>query len=208
VNARAIRTTAVDNYLRLVRLPLDTAIGLLPGNGGHAAPTARLAIDRADATIRAILGTVLGDSALLEGAQQRRDAAEERERALRLRREAERTTEHADSRFKQRTEQVERQRELNKQRVKARSKAADRKRNENIRHAGEVERTRTAASRNVAARAEAAVDERAPKARLQTLDTKAAALREKEQALTARDEARRLREAAARTKAERKNSRR
>ena len=60
------------------------------------------------------------------------------------------------------------------------------------------------ASRKAANRADDAVSERAPQARLETLDARSAALRKKEEALAARDEARRLREAANRTKAERK----
>ena len=49
-----------------------------------------------------------------------------------------------------------------------------------------------------------AIDDRERKSRLQTLDSKADALREREEALTASDEARRLAQAAARRKAARK----
>ena len=55
MNARTLPRTAVDGYLRLVRLPLDTAIGLLPGNGNGPAPAAKLAVDRADASVRAVV---------------------------------------------------------------------------------------------------------------------------------------------------------
>jgi hypothetical protein len=61
-----------------------------------------------------------------------------------------------------------------------------------------------AASEAAAARADDAVSKRATKAKLKTLDASAAVLRKKEEALTAGDEARRLREAAGRAKAERK----
>ena len=69
MNARRIPGTAVENSLRLVRVPLDAAIGRLPGNGTGARPTARLALDRADVAVRAFAGTILGDSVLSEDAQ-------------------------------------------------------------------------------------------------------------------------------------------
>jgi hypothetical protein len=59
-------------------------------------------------------------------------------------------------------------------------------------------------SRTAAERGEEALNHRAAKDRLETLSTKSDAMREKEKELAARDEARRLREAASRTKAERK----
>ena len=36
MNVRAIPRTAVEGYLRLVRVPLDGAVSLLPGNGTGA----------------------------------------------------------------------------------------------------------------------------------------------------------------------------
>ncbi len=68
MNARAIPRTAVESYLRLVRLPLDGAVGLLPGNRTGAKPAAKLALDRADATLRAVIATILRDPALREDA--------------------------------------------------------------------------------------------------------------------------------------------
>ena len=79
MNARSIPGAAVENSLRLVRVPLDAAIGWLPGNGTGARPTARLALDRADAALRAFAGTIFGDSVLSEDAQMRRAALNERE---------------------------------------------------------------------------------------------------------------------------------
>lgn len=205
MNARAIPRAAIGGYLRLVRLPFDAAIGLLPGNGAGAAPSARLALDRADASVRAIAATVLNDSVLREDARRRRAAAEERDLALRLRSKAQQKVESADSRLEERRDQTDRVREQAEQRAHARREEAEREREKKVHRAAGAERDRLAASRRAAARAEQAVTERAPKARLDAVKTKADALREKEKALTARDEARRLREAAGRAKAERKN---
>lgn len=81
MNVRAVPRTAVESYLRLVRLPLDGAISLLPGNGVGAKPAARLSLDRADASLRAVIARILGDP-LIRGAAQPRGTSE-REHALR-----------------------------------------------------------------------------------------------------------------------------
>jgi len=207
VNVGALRRFAVDSALRLVRLPLDTMIGLLPSDGESAAApraTAKLALDRADGTVRAILGNILGDPVLREDAQNRYAAADERERALRLRGEAEWMSEAADERLDQRHEQSERERKQAQQRAKAQREETDRKRREKTDRAAEVDRERLAASNEAAVRAREEVSDKASEERLEALESKAAALAQQEQALTARDEARRLRDAASRAKAERK----
>jgi aspartate/glutamate racemase len=83
-------------HLRLVRVPNVAAINRLPGNGTGAAPSARLVVDRADASVRAALASILRNPGLREDAQQRRTAAEKREHAMRLRQAAERQTERAE----------------------------------------------------------------------------------------------------------------
>ena len=204
MNARRIPGTAVENSLRLVRVPLDAAIGWLPGNGTGAQPTARLALDRADAAVRAFAGTILGDSVLSQDAQLRRAALKEREQGQALRTEAEMRIEQADARLEQRYDQVARQRAQAELRAKTKRDAAQRERDEKTRRAEQIENERLVASKTAAKRVDDAVNKRAPQARLEALDAKADALRKREAALAAKDEARRLREAASRTKAERK----
>jgi hypothetical protein len=205
MNARSIRRSAVDTYLRLVRMPFDAAIGRLPGNGTGARPTAQLALDRVDASVRSFAGTILRDSVLREDADQRREALKEREHAQHLRGKAEEKTDQAEARFEERHDQIARDRARAELRATDRRKDADRKREDKTRRAEEAERKRLAASKAAATRADEAASKREPKAKLETLDAKAAALRKKEEALTASDEARRLAEAASRTKAERKS---
>lgn len=89
-------------------------------------------------------------------------------------------------------------------RAKSRRDVADRQRRDKTRRADELERKRLAGSDKAARRADEAVNQRAPKARLETLDAKSDALRKKEAALAASDEASRLREAASRAKAARR----
>jgi hypothetical protein len=204
MNARRIPGTAVENSLRLVRMPLDAAVGWLPGNGTGAQPTARLALDRADAAVRAFAGTILGDSVLSEDAQMRRAALKEREQGQAMRGKAETKTGQADARLEQRYDQIARQRAQSELRAKSKRDEAERERGEKTRRAEQIERQRLTASKKAANHANDAVSERTPEARLEALDAKSAALRKKEEALAARDEARRLREAVSRTKAERK----
>jgi hypothetical protein len=204
MNVRRIPGAAVESSLRIVRVPIDAAVGRLPGNETGARPTARFALDRADAAVRAFAGTILGDSVLREDAQMQRAALKAREQGQSLRGEAEKKTDQADARLEQRHDQIARQRAQAELRAKSRRNEADRERRAKTRHAEQIERERLAASNNAANRADEAVRERAPQARLETLDAKTDALRKKEEALAAKDEARRLREAANRTKAERK----
>jgi hypothetical protein len=205
VKVRDIPATAADSYLRLLRLPLDAAIDRLPGNGTGAAPTARLVVDRADASLRALLASVLRDRALREDALRRRTAGEKRAQALELRDAAERKTEQADARLEQREEQAERQREQAKQRAKNQREQAKRRRDGRTSTAAQTERRRKQASRKSTERAEEAVAERATRERLSALEAKTDALNAKEQALSAGEEAGRLRDVASRTKADRKN---
>ena len=204
MNVRAIPRTAVDGYLRLVRLPLDAAIGLLPGNGTGRGTAAALALDRVDAAARAVAGAVFADSVLREDAARRHLAADERGRAFRLRAEAQRKRREAESRLAERQDQAARQRQRAKQRAEGTRRQAERRREQKTRQAAKTESKRRGTSRKAAARIDGAVDARARQARLKTLDRKADALREREEALTASDEARRLAGAASKAKAARK----
>ena len=195
MNARAIPRSAVQTYLKLVRLPLDGAINLLPGNGTGARPAARLALDRLDATVRAALATMLSDPVLHEDAEQRREAAEHREHGLRLRAEGERRSEQADAQLGVGQQKATQQRERANQRLKVRRQEAARAKDQDKRRAAKGASQRLDASRRTAKRADEVLNHRAARKE---------ALRENEKELTARDEARRLGEAAGRAKAERK----
>ena len=205
MNLRQIPRTAVDSYLRLVRAPLDGAIALLPGNGAGPKPAAKLAVDRADAAVRSLIAGALGDRVMLDDARRRQVATDERSAALRLRTEAERTTEAAQANLAEREQRAVRQREQAAQRARERRQQATRDAEQKAQRAVEVEQQRLKATQVTERRAQEAIAEREPGERLEALNTTADALQEKEQELVARDEARRLREAATRAKAERKS---
>jgi hypothetical protein len=205
MNVSAIPRRAVDGYLKLVRVPFDGAIRLLPGNGTGAKPAAGIALDRVDARARTVFAKALRDPALAEDAARRREAANQREHALRLRSQADVKGEQADTRFEERHEQAARQREQAKERAKRRRQQAARQEKEKKSRAAQIAANRATASHKTAQRREEALGDQATRERLQTLDAKSDALAEQQKELTARDEARRLSEAASRAKAERKD---
>ena len=104
---REISRAAVGGSLKVVRLPADTALRLRHRNGGSSA--AGIALDRIEARARDVAGRALRDGELREDAELRRVAADERERALRLRSEAEVRTAGAEERYEQRKEQTQKQ---------------------------------------------------------------------------------------------------
>ena len=179
MKVRDIPSTAVDGYLKLVRLPLDGAIHLLPGNGTGPGPAAKLALDRADAGVRAIIAGILGDAALREDARRRRAAADEREHALKLHEEAEDVAETADARLEERRRRATRERRQARQRAEVKREDADRQRERKIRRATEVRNDRLEGSRAATERVETAVEDRASRERLEALDAKSEALRER-----------------------------
>ena len=204
MNARTLPRVAIESYLTAVRIPIDAAIDRLPGNGTGVGPTVRVMVDRADASLRAVVASVLGDRSLQADADQRAQAADKREQALRLREQAEQTAEKADDRLQQREAQAERRRVEAEKKAKTQREQAERERAQKTEKAAEVERKRKQSSQRAKAQSTEKITERARKERLEALEAKTDSLAAKEQALTAADEAKRLRDAAAATKAERK----
>ena len=202
MNTHTISRTAVNGYLRLARTPVDLAIGLLPGDPA-AGEARKLAVDRADATARAVAAALLRDPQLRDDAQRRRKAAQERARALSLRAQARRTGEAADEHLDERHEQAEERRRRAAEQAKERRAAAARERRERTKRAQQTERKREQASRDVHAKVEDRIEEREPAERLEVVEAQAQAQREQETALAEQAEAQRLAEAAAALKEER-----
>ena len=204
MNVRVIPRTAVKGYIKAVRTPLDTAIGLLPGNGEGAKSSAQLAVDRADATVRSVAGALLGDPVLREDGERRREATHKRERGLRLRQRAEQTAEHADARLQEREDGAQQERRRARDTAKARRREAETRAQQKKQQATNAERRRRQAARDDGAERQQDIEKRAPREELHTLEAKREALRAREKELAARDEARRLAEAAGQVKAKRK----
>jgi hypothetical protein len=187
MNLRSLPRAAVGGYIKAVRWPIDRALRLRGGDG-------ELAVDRAEAAAREVAGTALDDSELKAEAGARFDAADRRERAANLEAQARREAAEAQ----QRRAAAERD-------ARERKRQADRERQQRKRAAARAERERKQVAEEVVARAHEGIDEQAKRDRLEQLDSEAAAQAEREEALTARDEARRLATATADVKAARKS---
>jgi colicin import membrane protein len=201
---RAIPRTAIGGSLKVMRLPLDIAVSLLPGDGAGPRPRAGVALDRIEAHARDLAGAALGDEVLREDAARRHIAADERERALRLRAAAEARANEADARRADTREDADEQREQAAQRARREHAEADRRQQQRTQGVGRVERTRRAASETARSKADEAIEEIATEARLKQLERDADVLDERAGALTAEAEAQRLQDAATRKKVARK----
>jgi colicin import membrane protein len=193
---------AVDGALRLVRFPADRLLKVVPETGATAA--VGLAIDRADAAVRAAAGSVLSDHGLREDAERRRAAAEERKRAIRLRTEAHERAENAAARTDEKqAESVARRKQADERAKQRRARAAEQ--GERLKkQAAETATKRKQAAQSEAEKAEDDAEKRGKVDRLEQLEKKSDTLAVKDAAVRATDEARRLEEAAATTKEKRK----
>jgi hypothetical protein len=201
----SVRRAAIDRWLRVARLPFDSVASLLPSDGGPR-NAAMLVIDRADATVRAAVGGLFHDDDLRADAFRRRAAADERERAIELRGEAQEKKRVADAQLAEELEGAERLRERAEQEAEARLQRAEEERAERERQVRAVAAQQEQALEQARAERLAAEDKQAKRERLDVLDEQAAALDVEADALTATDEAQRLREAAGKAKAARKGT--
>jgi Protein of unknown function (DUF2934) len=72
MNLKRVPRTMIDGYLRAIRVPVDGAVRLLLARDRPTRGKVELAIDRTDATVRALSGVILRDEILVESAKQRR----------------------------------------------------------------------------------------------------------------------------------------
>ena len=202
MKSRNIATATIDGYLKLLRRPADFAVGLLPGHRTGPAATAKVVLDRVDASVRTLAATALGDDGLKLDAERRRAAASEREQAADLRRQVE----QAD-RAEARSRPATRRRPAGASARAPGPCAAPRCDAEAAQprpaRGGERTRARSGQPKLEERRAEQ-IDAEAAEARLPAVEEEAQALQEREAALDQSDEAKRLGEAAARVKEERK----
>jgi hypothetical protein len=186
--------------VRAARLPFDLGTRFVGGADSSLA----LAVDRADARVRALAGFLLGDEDLKDDAARRHAATDERVKALRLRERAEDVSERADERLAD-TEQraVRRRAGAVSDSQRRRAKAEERRQSREAQAAKSAQKRKRETERTRAATQEV-VEARADEARLDALEEKAEALEQEEEALIASDEARRLGRAAATAKERRK----
>lgn len=178
--------SAARTYFKVARWPVDRALGLLGARPGAPAETV---VDRAEAVAKETAGAVAGDKGLKEEGRKQGRAAEKRGDAQRLRSRAQERKRTAQSREEMRKQKAEAER---RDRIDgAEGTAAERRRRAEAKAEREQEQ----------------VEKRGRGARLEALEEQQEALDEREAALTAEDEAKRLGKAAAREKRARKAAR-
>jgi hypothetical protein len=201
----AVRTASrlgVEASVRAARLPFDLGTRLV---GAVDSPLA-LAVDRADARVRALAGFVLRDSDLQDDAERRHAATDERVRALRLREQAEDVSERADERAAETEQTAARRRAGAASTARQRKTQADARRQSRETEAAKAAQRGRRSTERMKAAGQETVQARANEARLEALEEKAEALEQEEEALIAGDEARRLARAAGTAKERRKRS--
>lgn len=199
MNLRTVPRTAVKGYLKALRWPVDRALR------ATGRSDAEVVVDQADATARGVAGEVLGDDDLKRDASRRGTAADERQRAQRLRGAAKERSAEADAEMAEQQERAERLRTQAENAAERRREQARKERDERKRAQQRAGRERKAASAKAKQHVDEAIEDRAKRARLEQLDEEAEAIEQREQALTASDEAKRLADAAGRAKAARKS---
>lgn len=192
IGIRDIPRTVVGGSLKAARLPLDLGLKLAGrGQRGEAAA------DRAEAAARDVAGTALGDEQLRRDARLRRTAADKREEAVDIR-------DAGQSAAQQRKRAAGRRRATAGKRAAAKRQAASTTRSRAQAKAASTAADRHQAATAVAEAKEEQLETRAKEERLEALEHEAAALEQREEALTAADEATRLGDAAASAKEARK----
>jgi hypothetical protein len=203
---RVMGHQALDGWLKLARLPIDTLTRLLPNGDTGPRNAAMLIVDRVDATVRDTIGGLLGSDALRQDAHRRRIAADERERAMELRAEAAAKSRQADARLRARHDTVAQQRAKAEQLAQDRLDDVSQMRADRQHQLEETAAKQKRAIEQDRQQKRASADKRARRQRLDVLDDQADALDQQSDALTARDEAQRLRRAASAAKTTRKRA--
>src|SRR5690242_18020631 len=103
---QSIPKNAVGGAIRLIRIPVDGAVSVASRVG--AGESASIVVDRADATVRGLAGTLLRNGELQEDARRRAEAASKRAEAVDLEAEAELRRERGERSAEREEQEAER----------------------------------------------------------------------------------------------------
>jgi hypothetical protein len=200
MSLKGVTKSVVDRSLKVARTPVDLT---MKAAGASRSP-AKLAVDRAEAGIRGAAGTILRNPGLKQDAKRRELAAEERERALTLEREAEAREQEARERAEaDRKRAAEKRARAARDAQKRKDEAAKQRKAEEAK----AKRAAEARKKTAAKAAEKTAKENAKRqkaAELESLRVKEETLDAKEKAVRTERESKALADAAAAAKAERK----
>ena len=198
--------TAVDQWLRLVRLPLTAVEGVARRGKDNAEWPPAVAFERVESTVRQLVGSLVGDEELVQKAQLQRAKADELAKAAQERAKAEQRKQAADAGLAQREKQadkakdrVEREEQQQKAQVEQQRKQAEHQVQKQTAKRKEAARKTDQARKKVVA----AADNKAERRRV---DAEADALSKEEQALQAKRVSMALEDAVEATKAVRKDT--
>lgn len=193
----AVPRLVVGTTLKIARLPIDTVLKLTGRDRS-------LAVDAAEAAVKDATASITGDPQLKAEAGRQRVATDERRQAETLRNAATEAAAKAESDNAARQAEIERDRQTAADQATGRQRSAEQKRDAGKAAAAKAEAERKAAIAKVEATEKERLADVERRERLEQLDREAAALSTQEAALTADDEAQRLKDAAAAAKAQRK----
>jgi hypothetical protein len=201
MDIKAIPRRAVESSLSIARLPVEQAARLV--SRGDAVT---VVLDRADAALRGLAGVALRDSVLQDEAARLSTAANERQRAGRLRIAAEEEAARQEAKANETRSKASKTREQAAKQANARRERIEDEKEARERELSERESKKKQAVKTAEAEIEESIDSEAKRARLAQLDEEAESLEEHREALKSKNEAQRLAKAAARAKQERKTS--
>lgn len=193
----AVPRLLVGTTIKVARIPFDIVLKL-------AGRDRSLAADAAEAGLKDAAASVTGDDRLKAEAAAQRVATDQRRQAATLRSAATEATTKAERDHAEQQGRVEREKQAADERAAERARKAEDKRDKDKARAAKTERDRKAAATKAAVAEKERLADVERRERLEQLDREAAALQEKEGALTAADEAQRLKDAAAAAKEQRK----
>jgi len=199
---KTIPGKAVDGALKIARVPVDKLLEVAPEN--KATTSIGLAVDRTDAAVRGAAGTVLRDGGLAQDADKRRSATSERERALKLRANAEKKVDTAEADAEKKRQEVEARKQKAAADAKKKREQAKKQADAKKAQAEKDEKQKKQAASKKAAEKKQKAAKNGKVEKLEELEKKSEALEVKEAAVTAQAEARRLEDSASKVKEKRK----
>jgi hypothetical protein len=205
MDLRTIPRTLFEQSIRAARLPVDVAVRLV--EGPDPVGPVHIAVERTDASAREMFGRMTGDRGLVAEAARLRSAADKRTEALKLRAEARRDHEDAVKTIDAGRRRAASRRRVSNGTADAREASAGKAQKERLSQVDSAEVRQREAVHQAERAAERALEKEERRARLSALDVQDRAVSQKEGAITSREEARRLQDAAAAAKEDRKSGR-
>ena len=196
-----VSKTIFNSSVKLARAPFDLALGALGGSDSQA----RHLLDRAEARARSATGALFADRELKEQGRAALLATKERERAGRLREQAEVQEREAEERQAEASEAAQAATADARRKAEQGRRKAEKRRREREGRAAKAEQKKKEKTAKATAKAKRTAAKANKAAQLEKLEAKEESIEAKEGAATTGREAERLEQAAAEAKEKRKD---